>query len=45
MISYYIFNNIKNKLIKGLKNKAGRNFQGRDVYLVEEEVIKENLDL
>src|SRR5687767_3820615 len=29
MISYYFFNIIKNKLIKGLKNKAGRNFYGR----------------
>lgn len=29
MIVYYFFNNIKRKLIKGLKNKAGRNIHGR----------------
>jgi large subunit ribosomal protein L2 len=29
MIPYYFYYNLKNKLIKGLKNKAGRNFYGR----------------
>jgi large subunit ribosomal protein L2 len=29
MIFYYFFNSCKTKLVKGLKNKAGRNFYGR----------------